>query len=118
MVHQKEDNIDFNFYTSDCNTFIDLIGKIRDTYDTDFRDLENIFPNPAEVYKIAHKKVYDDVLYTALREYLKGTCPCVFLLNLESCHKNIKILGSLIDTIDPGFNCSSLQMILFHNTLG
>lgn len=113
MVHEKKDIVDFDFYTNESNTFVRLIGQIRDTYESDFSDLGSIFPNPAEVYKVVHKKVYEDLLYTALKEYLKDTTPCLFLLSLGSCHRNIKILGSSIESIDPDFDsCSAAEDLL------
>lgn len=118
MVHKEEEAIDLDFYNSDCNTFLDLIGKIRDTYDSSFNELGSIFPNPAGVYKTIHKKVYEDVLYTALREYLKDMTPCLFLLSLESCYKNIRILGSFIETMDPGFDSSSAANDLISQYVG
>ncbi|KMV66245.1 hypothetical protein M970_040340 [Encephalitozoon cuniculi EcunIII-L] len=106
MVHKEERIIDLDFHTTDHSTFVELVDKVRDTYDADFRDLKDIFADTKDVYKVIHKKVYDDIISTALSDYLKGTNPCTFLLGLESCYRNLRVLGSFIETIDPGFDGS------------
>lgn len=107
MEYRKESIIDLDFHTTSHSTFVELIDKIRDVYDSKFRDLGDIFVNTKDVYKIIHKKVYGDVISTALGDYLKATEPCMFLLGLESCYKNLRILGSFIETIDPDFDGSN-----------
>ncbi|ADM11328.1 uncharacterized protein Eint_040370 [Encephalitozoon intestinalis ATCC 50506] len=104
MENKEEKIIDLDFHAVEHSTFVELISKIRDAYDDKFRDLGDIFVNTKDVYKMIHKKVYDDIISTALGDYLKGTSPCTFLLGLESCHRNLQILGSFIETIDPDFD--------------
>ncbi|AFM98088.1 hypothetical protein EHEL_040360 [Encephalitozoon hellem ATCC 50504] len=106
MESRNEAIIDLDFHMTSHSTFVDLINKIRDTYDDKFRGLGDIFVNTKDVYKIIHKKVYGDIISTALGDYLKGMSPCMFLLGLESCYKNLQILGSFIETIDPDFDGS------------
>lgn len=104
MEHKEEEVFDLDFHTEEHSAFIGLVGRVRDTYDSSFRDLGDVFCNTKDVYKIIHRKVYEDVLSTALGSYLKGMSPCMFLLSLESCHRNLQVLGSFIETIDADFD--------------
>jgi hypothetical protein len=104
MRREEESVIDLDFYTNDSSSFLDLISKISETYAGHFTDLRSIFSNAPAVYMSIHKKVYDDLLSPALQDYLKDAPAGLYLLNLESCYKNINVLGSFIETMDPAFD--------------
>ncbi|KAM0671944.1 hypothetical protein CWI42_040890 [Ordospora colligata] len=104
MKCNEEDVLDLDFYVGEGNMFTSLVDMARETYENDFRNLEEIFPNTKKAYGVIHKKVYEDVLYKGLRDWLDGLSPCMFLLSLEGCCKNIKVLGSVIEEIDSKFD--------------
>jgi len=104
MKCNEEDVLDLDFYVGESNMFTNLVDMARETYENDFWNLEEVFPNTGKAYGVIHKKVYEDVLYKGLRDWLDGLSPCMFLLNLEGCCKNIRILGLVIEEIDSGFD--------------
>ncbi|KAK6090794.1 hypothetical protein P3W45_000039 [Vairimorpha bombi] len=105
MKHPNVDEIDIELYDEESNTFLNFINELKSSYQDNFTDLSEIFTNYDEAYKIVNKKLFYDLVFPTLENFLKGTISFVFLYSIENAYKNIHNLSIFIEAICTNFDC-------------
>ncbi|KAF9764208.1 hypothetical protein NGRA_0740, partial [Nosema granulosis] len=100
----KAEIIDVDFYEEEYNDFFEFINTVRNTYQEELSDLENIFPDFEKAYKIINTKLYHDLIFPTLENYLKNLNQFQYLYSLKRAYLNIVNLGNYIESIAPKFD--------------
>lgn len=108
LKHSKAETIDVDFYEEEYNDFYEFINNVRMTYQEELSDLENIFPDFEKAYKIINKKLYHDLVFPTLENYLKNLNPFLYLYSLQRAFLNLVNLGNYIESVTSKFDSKAM----------
>lgn len=109
MSHPHCDEIDIELYDEENNSFLVFINDLKISYQENLLDISEIFNNYEEAYKIINIKIFDDLIFPNLDNFLQGTIPFVYLFSVESAYKNIYNLGIFIESVSVNFSSKAVH---------